>query len=185
MAKKQASSPKKWHHLQFEITETDRAQIRAKVFSHWIAEEPGTPTLTNAYRYDVETLSDGSKVYLTRPTRLNKGADFIIRCENYLKHKKGTDKPPSFRDVAAELRPLVALSKAHEIEILSALKKIWLCHDSREIVNSLNLFAGNRSAERALILAKWFFIEQDVTYWTESGRHKLLGFFQDQFGPLP
>jgi hypothetical protein len=47
------------------------------------------------------------------------------------------------------------------------------------------LFAGNTKAERVLLLAKWFFIEQDVTYWIESGRNMLRTFFEEQFGKLP
>jgi hypothetical protein len=53
------------------------------------------------------------------------------------------------------------------------------------VITDLKFFAGEMRAERVLLLAKWFFIEQDVTYWTESGRHMLRTFFEEKFGKLP
>jgi hypothetical protein len=52
-------------------------------------------------------------------------------------------------------------------------------------LEGLKLFKNNVKAERMLLLAKWFFIEQDVTYWTESGRHMLRGGFESRFGKFP
>lgn len=141
--------------------------------------------MRNTYCYDVEELSDGSLIYLTRPTRLNKGADFVIHCQNFRKFKNGNDKPPSHDDLADEMKALVALSDGHKKEILAALRRIWDCENSKKVLGELKLFKGNAKAERVLLLAKWFFIEQDVTYWTESGRHMLRGFFEEQFGKLP
>ena len=172
-------------HLTIEIRSTDRAAVRAEVFQYWISEKPGTPTVRNTYCYDAEKLSDGSLIYLTRPTRLNKGADFVIQCQNFRKFKNGNDKPPSHDDLIAETELLVALSDAHKKEILTALRRIWDCEKSKQVLADLKLFKDNAKAERVLSLAKWFFIEQDVTYWTESGRHMLRGYFEDEFGSLP
>ena len=167
--------------LSIEIRATNRAEVRAEVFQHWIREKPGTPTIRNTYRYFVEKLSDGSQIYLTRPTRLNKGADFVICCERFTKFKNGNDKPPSHDDLMEELRQL-AESVAEKHELLVALRRIWDCENSTLILANLNHFKGNSIAERMLLLAKWFFIEQDVTYWTESGRHMLRSAFEDKFG---
>jgi hypothetical protein len=65
------------------------------------------------------------------------------------------------------------------------MRRIWDCEPSTKVIADLKFFAGEMKAERVLLLAKWFFIEQDVTYWTESGRHMLLGAFEDEFGKLP
>jgi len=175
------SKSKKHTLLKIEIHSTDRAEIRAEVFQHWINEKPGTPTVRNTYRYDVEKLSDGSWVYLTRPTRLNKGADFVICCEHFTKFKNGNDKPPSHNDLLLEFCQL-GQPAAQLKELLAALRRIWDCENSKQVLESLKLFKGNAKAERALLLAKWFFIEQDVTYWTESGRHMLRGAFEEKFG---
>jgi hypothetical protein len=133
----------------------------------------------------VEKLSDGSQIYLTRPTRLNKGADFRIFCERFKKYKNGNDRPPSHKDLAAEVTELIADSPSHKKELLSAVRRVWECEPSVSVLADLKLFAGNKKAERVLLLAKWFFIEQDVTYWIESGRNMLRTFFEEQFGKLP
>jgi hypothetical protein len=172
-------------HLAIDIRATERAAVRAEVFQHWIKEQPGSTSVRNTYRYDVEKLSDGTFVYLTRPTRLNKGADFVILCQNFTKFKNGNDKPPSHGDLFGELKSLAALSGAHKKEILTALRRIWDCENSKQVLANLKLFKKNVKAERMLLLAKWFFIEQDVTYWTDSGRHMLRDGFESKFGKFP
>lgn len=169
-------------HLTLKLAAHDRAGMRAELFQHWVNEQPGTPSVTNTYRYDVETLRDGSLVYLTRPTRLNKGADFKILCENFLKYKNGNDKPPSHHHLTEEIDKAAAPSHAHKKEILHALQRVWECDPSDNIISSLNLLHGNMQAERTILLAKWLFIEQDVTYWTESGRHRLMAGLKKNYG---
>jgi hypothetical protein len=107
--------------LAFTLKSTDRAAVRAEVFQHWIDEKSGSSTVRNTYRYNVERLSDGSLIYLTRPTRLNKGADFVIHCEGFTKFKNGNDKPPSHGDLFSELESLIAAAPKHRTEILTAL----------------------------------------------------------------
>ncbi len=170
-------------HLTLALRSIERAAVRAEMFQHWIAENPGSQTQRNTYRYDVETLADGSKIYLTRPTRLNKGADFVIFCENFIRYKNGNAKPPRHEDIFSETDALTSPSKAHKAELLAALHKIWNCENSQNVIQSLRLHRNDFKAHRVLLLAKWFFIEQDVTYWTESGRHMLRDAFEERFGP--
>jgi hypothetical protein len=99
-----------------------------------------------------------------------------------VKFKNGNDKPPKHTNLADELRELISRSTNHEKEILTALGRIWNCESSSKIIADLKYFAKEPKAERVLLLAKWFFIEQDVTYWTESGRYMLRTFFEEQFG---
>lgn len=170
------------HRLSLNLKSTDRAAIRAEVFGHWIREEPGTPTIRNTYCYEVEKLPDGSLITLHRPTRLNKGADFVIHCQNFKQFKNLNPKPPRHDDVFEETAALVARSAAHKTELFSALRRIWHCEASSDVLASLKLFRNDPRAARVLLLAKWFFIEQDVTYWTESGRHMLRTAFENRFG---
>ena len=170
--------------LQFEITSVTRASVREEVFQHWIKEDPGTPVLRNTYRYDVESLASGKLIYLTRPTRLNKGADFVILCEDFTKFKNGNNKPPRHGDLIQEIADVCAVSSASSAEFLVALRRIWDCESSKNVLSELSVLKNDLKAERALLLSKWFFIEQDVTYWTESGRHMLRGFFEGEFGKL-
>ena len=52
------------------------------------------------YRYYVETLEDGRRIYLLRPTFLNKGIDFQVWVEKMDGEK---DKRPSHKDVFNDL----------------------------------------------------------------------------------
>jgi len=171
--------------IDVDMRLTDRARIREEMLVYWMREQPGTHTVRNCYRYNVETLSDGSSIYLMRPTRLNKGCDFVIHCENFLKFKNGNPRPPRQGTLIDELDILTAVSVQHKEEILTALRRVWDCENVNTVVADLKLFQGNVQAERALKLAKWLFIEQDVTYWTESGRHMLRQRIEDSYGPLP
>jgi len=164
---------------------TDRVRIREEMLGHWMKEKPGTDKLRNLYRYNVETLADGSCIYLMRPARLNKGCDFVIYCENFLKFKNGNPKPPQQRTLIDELDALTSISPQHKVEILTALRRVWDCENVDVVVANLNHFKGNIQAERALKLAMWLFIEQDVTYWTESGRQMIREWMEERFGHLP
>lgn len=159
--------------LSIKLQSTSRIKIRSEIFHHWLNEVAGTPTLKNTYRYDVETLPDNSLIYLTRPTRLNKGADFVIYCENFTKFKNTNPRPPKHDDIIREIEFVISQSMAHRQEFIDALKRIWECEDSDLVISNLKVNSKEIRASRALLLAKWFFIEQDVTYWTESGRHML------------
>ena len=55
----------------------DKAAIRNFLLQQWIIENP-----TMRYRYFVDTLADGSRLYLYRPAPYNKGCDFVIYVEN-------------------------------------------------------------------------------------------------------
>src|SRR3989338_7775075 len=60
------------------------------------------------YRYNVETCQDGSKVYLLRPTWLNKGFDFQVNVEGFKSKTRtsrgGTAEMPSHVDVIDDLQ---------------------------------------------------------------------------------
>ena len=40
-------------------------------------------------------------------------------------------------------------------------------------------------AQELLLILKWLFIEQDITYWATSGRAMLRRGFEEKFGRLP
>ena len=65
--------------------ENDRNALRTLLLDSLVEEKAGTGKgeYTSKYRYNVEFLSCGNKIYLTRPVPLNKGFDFIIHVENY------------------------------------------------------------------------------------------------------
>jgi hypothetical protein len=156
------------------LTGSERAAIRREVVQWWLAEEPGEEGVRHAYRYDVEQLADGSRVYLTRPTRLNKGMDFVIKCEKYVYFKNGNDRPPQHLDVMAELLAVAPEGGARREALMELIRRVWACEPPDDALSSAPGFAGDLRVERSLKLLRWFFIEQDLTYWTDSGRWMLL-----------
>jgi hypothetical protein len=170
--------------IDFSLEARDRASARREVVGRWLDEGPGTITDRNRYRYNVESLSDASRIYLTRPTRLNKGMDFVINCENYLHFKKGTDKPPRHLDVVAELVAIASAGGEAAIELRSCILRVWNCEDPGLVLSSVVHLQVDLRLERALKLLRWFFIEQDLTYWTESGRWMLRNAIEEHLGAL-
>ena len=52
----------------------------------------GAEYASSKYTYYVETLTDGNRVYLTRPVFINKAFNFVIRVENAVYGNKGSYK---------------------------------------------------------------------------------------------
>ena len=172
------------HELGFRIDSEDRSELRRQLVRKWLRELPGTATLKHTYLYNVERLRDGSRIYLTRPTRLNKGMDFVIYCENFTKWKKGTNRPPSHGDLIGELQAICGRSPKHCRELRRALGRIWNCDAPDKVVAGLRLLRNDLQTERSLKVARWMFIEQDLTYWTESGRWMLRGGIEQRIGRI-
>jgi hypothetical protein len=172
------------HTIEIALRSADREAIRREVVGWWLDELPGITGTRNCYRYYVERLADGSRIYLDRPTRLNKGMDFVIKCENYIFYKNGNCKPPSHRDLTALVTDLTDGNRARLAtqELRRALGLVWKCADPTALWNNFPKQLQNEKSERLLKLARWFFIEQDLTYWTESGRWMLRGSLESLVG---
>lgn len=153
------------------IDNLTRQQIRSKLLQTWEAETQGS----GQYRYNVEECADSSKIYLLRPANLNKGCDFVIVSENFLKFKNGKDKPPKHADVLELIRDVLSQNPTLKSEFISAADRIYICQNTCDVFSEYpNLIATQEcKAERALKLLKWMWIEQDITYWTGDGRQML------------
>jgi hypothetical protein len=140
------------------------------LLKQWIFETPETK-----YRYFVETLSSRNKIYLERPGRLNKGCNFEIFIENLICFKNGNDKPPTHEFIIEDLKfKKSLLSSADWDNVINAITKIYTCQSysyAEAQVASLAIYG--ESYELVLKLLRWFFIEQDITYWAKSGRRML------------
>ena len=55
---------------------SNRSDLRRAIAEKWIEETPYTN-----YRYNVERCENGNRIYLLRPTFLNKGFDFMVNVE--------------------------------------------------------------------------------------------------------
>ncbi len=157
--------------LTLNVEGLNREQIRSKILRTWEAESSGS----GKYRYDVEQCSDGSKIYLIRPANLNKGCDFVIVSENYLKWKNGNDKPPKHKDVFNSITHLFCEDKSLKDGFSGAVERIYACENIDKVLSDHPILLSTLKceAERVLKLLKWMWIEQDITYWTGKGRQML------------
>ena len=127
------------------------------------------------YRYFVETLENGNRIYFERPGRLNKGCDLVIFIENHLLFKNKNDKPPkhNFLINDLELKKQTLSSKQWNI-LTHAINDIYECKQfSVAYEKTKELPIHGENFELILKLTRWFFIEQDITYWARSGREML------------
>lgn len=153
--------------------EGTRNEIRKRVINFLMKEKPGTGTreLSSRYTYYVETLSDGSRIYLVRPAFLNKGFDFVVHVENAdYGHKGSYRNIPSHQDIGADLEAKKKENPEMYKKLYDLLKRVFECHDVSEEEYSCIHFETGFSAEHILKVIKWLFIEQDIAYWSYSGR---------------
>lgn len=153
-----------------------RNEQKKAVVEEFLKEAPGTGKgrLTSRYRYDVETLSSGSIIYLTRPARKKYGFDFIIHVEN-MTFSNGRDNP-SFDDIFKDLRMKKTSSNSYYQILYGAIKDVYNCIDPNDVLVDITQPNNNVgfSYEMILKVVKWFFIEQDIRYWNLSGRNMLM-----------
>jgi hypothetical protein len=151
---------------------TSRRQLRDIVINKFMEEEPGLGSGddTSRFRYNVETLSDGRRIYLTRPAYLKKGFDFRINVEKTIFQTK--HEYPKHDDIFDDLKlknrenPLICT------ELHKAIERVYNCEDPEDVLlDYVNLkFEKGHSIELILKVIKWFLIEQDIRDWNYSGR---------------
>ncbi|WP_198305443.1 hypothetical protein [Arcobacter vandammei] len=149
---------------------TTRSSIRQFLLQIWSSEKIATK-----YRYFVETLNNGDRIYLERPGRLNKGCDFVIYIENQFLWGNGNDRPPAhefiFNDLISKKQ---SLSIQEWNNLLNAIEVIFNCKNyNNSLLYTSNLPIVGLEYELLLKLLRWFFIEQDLTYWSGAGREML------------
>ena len=153
-----------------------RDELRKQLVSEFLNEEPGTGAgdKSSQYKYIVEELENGDKIYLKRPAPLNKGFDFEVHAENIQFKDKGSRKSmPSHENIINDLT-----SKKYEDSnkyryIADIINKIYRCEEVLDEEYKSVSFKCGKSTECILKLIKWLFIEQDITYWNFSGRYML------------
>lgn len=148
----------------------NKAEIRKYLLQAWAIE-----TIHTKYRYFVETLNNGNRIYLERPGRLNKGCDFVIYLENIYVYNNGNDKPPSHKYIFNDLiQKKQNLTRLEWNGLLEAIDIIFNCGKYDDtIVKTRNLPIIGLDYDSLLKLLRWFFIEQDLTYWSGMGRKML------------
>lgn len=161
------------------ITETtlsikgDRFQIREQVVSDFLREAPGTGygDLCSKYIYHVENTLDNKRLILKRLARLNKGFDFEVHVEATLFGNKRRTTRPRHIDIYNELRNKQLESEAEYRKVRLHLASLYNCQDLQPSDYSNLLLKTSYPIDIILKAIKWFFIEQDITYWNWSGRN--------------
>lgn len=162
-------------HLNCPNT-NNRKKIRDHVVDVFKSEQPGTGTgeLSTKYTYYVETLTNGNRIFLTRPAFLNKGFDFVVRVENT--PFGNNQNNPRHIDIINDL----LIKKDYDINIYDDLYNlivdVYNCNDILPFQNRHLQGLPGYDVDLILGVIKWLYIEQDVTYWNFSGRAKLMSY---------
>ena len=163
-----------YHEIDFEVRNyTSREELRKTVVSKFLEEKPGLGRGDDAsrYRYNVETLSDGRRIHLTRPAYLKKGFDFRINVEEtiFLTRHEYPKHDDIFDDLRLKRRENPTMCRG----LHQALERVYNCEDPEYILSEYIGIKFNMGHPVELILKviKWFFIEQDIRDWNYSGRH--------------
>lgn len=141
----------------------------------FLEEEPGTKHRAK-YRYHVETMRDGSKMFIERPTW--RGAfDFKVVVEDW--SAKGTHA-----EIRADLLRKKTENPKRLVKLIQAIEDVHACKDPDEVLSSRgNLsFRSGWESDLLLKLLKWFFILEDVYYWNYGGRDTLMSFIHEAAG---
>lgn len=165
--------------IEFQLDEGTPESLRVAVLTRWSQEKRGSATSYQRYRYNVETFADGGQIYLHRPAFKNKGCDFVVNCEPQIPRDDGKNyKNPRHSDLSAELVFLATQIPNGRQLLLSAVESVWHCKSVTKTCETLHQSFVTPElrmrTERALKVAKWLFIEQDITDWNTSGRDMLM-----------
>lgn len=146
------------------------ALLRKKMLATYAEEECGVKV-----RYYVEELQSGKNIYIERPTALNKGCDFKIYVEDLILCKNGNDYPPSHNDAIQDIVLKKERMYGYQYEeLLQAITDIYCAKPFvNAIIRTKMLPQIGWDYDLLLKLLRWFFIEQDITYWSGEGRAML------------
>jgi hypothetical protein len=167
------------------LSASDRGSQRKALAEKWLEEGQ-----YQRYRYIVETCEDGKRIYLLRPTFLNKGFDFQVNLEGFksaTREAKGmTKEMPSHGDVIDDLQRKVKAAPKSKEELYYAVCDLYDCVEPDEILHKrphLRKLSAGLPIDKVLRIIKWLFIEQDLTYWLETGRNMFMcGIENEVFG---
>lgn len=164
------------YNIEFPLVGNSREKLRKVVVNAFLSEKggywkEGVKHVTR-YKYFVETLKDGRRVFLLRPTYLNKGIDFQVWVELFDGKKDGR---PSHQDIFNDLKIKKKENSKDFPKLVEAIKRVWNCEEPDSILADVKEveFQKGWPAEMLLKILKWLFIEQDITYWNYDGRGML------------
>lgn len=164
--------------------EQDRKTIRDDIVDLFKSERAGQGKGLDSTRviYCMEKTLNDEIIYLQRPAYLNKGFDFTVNVKNY-NFKAPTEKNPNRsthtprHDSIFHPLNLLKNTNIHDFNLIQiAIDKIFNCEDpsillkNNQFQSLNNKYIDNIEYETILKVIKWLFIEQDITYWSFTGR---------------
>jgi hypothetical protein len=162
----------------------DRKEFRKALIGAFLDEEPGTGTgeQCSRYIYEVDTSPSGHTIELHRPAFLNKGIDFTVRCLSIVFNGKNAHwrHVPTHDDLVQILSSIKDKHPERYPDVSGSLRRVYNCLGRVNLraiadIGAEPVAAGAEGcpADLAVLLAKWLFAEQDLTYWNNSGRAML------------
>jgi len=127
------------------------------------------------YKYYVEKLSDGRKIYIKRPTR-RMNFDFEI----WIEDPRGEYKP-KHDDIINELINIKKADKQAFSKLMELIDKVYRCEDPDELlrIHAYEIKEYNR-VEYILKVLKWMFLLEDIYYWSYKRREKLIEYIKSR-----
>ena len=161
--------------LDFKLTSHSRLESRKSIINAFLNEKGGYwkdgKKYVTRYKYFVETLNDGRRLYLLRPTFLNKGIDFQVWVEKF---DGNNDKKPSHKDIFADIKLKKNENPKEFNKLITAIERVWDCEEPDVTLEKIEFtYKKGLKVELLLKILKWLFIEQDITYWNYTGRTML------------
>jgi len=161
--------------VNLDLRFNSRGSLMKKAVEIFISEKPGYwengRKHVTRFKYFVEKTKDGRRVYLKRPTHLNKGIDFQVWVEKF---DGIEDKRPKHGDIFEDLKIKQEENPQDIPKLLKAIDSIWNCEEPDKVLVDLDVnFKKGFPLDLLLKILKWLFIEQDITYWNYDGRGML------------
>ena len=158
------------------IKASTREDYHKQLIMLFLEEQHGTSEEWNYYDYFVETGKNDKRIYLHRPAYKNKGMDFEVRVEDYqFRYGKygnviSSGNRPSHSEIWNDVNDKVVENPEDGIKLKALITKIYNCEDPKKEEIEACYFTKGLPLDLLLYTIKWLFIEQDMTYWNQSGR---------------
>lgn len=181
--KKNEGKMREYYEVMFSLQAESREELKNKAIAKFLEEKGGYwkdgVKYVTCYKYYVEEITDGRRIYLVRPAYLNKGMDFTVWAE---KVKDGKDSRPSHKDIKNDLQIKSKENRTQLSLLMAAIDRVWSCEEPDNVLRDIRLdFNQGFPPELLLKILKWLFIEQDVTYWNYVGRQMLKDGIDEEF----
>ena len=168
----------------------DRIKIQGKLTRHEIVQKVvnifiGTEFENRGrgvrFYYPVETLPDGSNLFIFRPAGLRKwNFDFKVNVTPEMGLGKGTHA-----EIEAEFKNKKRENTKAFAELLEVIEE--MCNGSETNVDKIlerrprlqKSFKTGAKVDILLKVLKWMFIMEDIVYWNYDGRMKLYNYLKD------